>query len=82
MKITNKLPESICPICSKKSNAVISLQQRTPEPDDISICAQCGNLLQFGSDLKQYQASKETIAELKKHQETWDEIVKIQTALF
>lgn len=81
MKTTNGLPESLCPICSQKLDAVTSLKQDEPELGDVSICFQCGNILQFGSDLKLYQASKKTIGELKKDQETWDEIVKIQTAL-
>jgi len=82
MKTTNGLPESICPICSTKFDAATSLQQYKPAPGDVSICIQCGNILQFGSDLELYQASKETIAELKKDLETWGEIIKIQTILF
>lgn len=48
------LPECVCPWCFTKqdrASAVDLDETLKPEPDDVSVCISCGNLLQFDDDL-------------------------------
>jgi hypothetical protein len=58
-------PESRCPKCGDLLTAAASIEGATPEPDDISLCARCGQVLVFKNDLTQRAATPEEIVELE-----------------
>jgi ribosomal protein S27AE len=49
---TARLPESRCPKCGYRMDAATAVEgESTPVPDDVSMCARCGELLQFAPDM-------------------------------
>jgi hypothetical protein len=50
--INSKIPDSTCLYCNKNLNGAASFTSYTPNPDDITICVYCFNILVFTSELK------------------------------
>ena len=79
---TTRIPESNCPTCNHKLNAVSDcINQNVPKPGDISMCIKCGQMLEFSDDLTQIHIKPKTLEELKKDPETWAIIVKYQETI-
>lgn len=52
-----------CPGCHIAFNVILGNYQ--PNPDDISICTNCGQLNVFNNDYSQRKATKQELAELE-----------------
>lgn len=72
----SRLPDDKCPTCGYHiDSATETINGRRPKPFDISLCAKCGEILQFGADMK---LAIPTIAEML----TWPEDTRSQVAFF
>ena len=58
--VTTLLPESACPACDYKMDACTNLDgQSVPSEGDVSICFNCGAILEFTADLMLEMISEE-----------------------
>lgn len=59
----------LCPKCGQLLEAASALDGKsTPRPEDISLCFYCGEVLQFGSDLRLHVAPAGLLEELSEEQ--------------
>lgn len=57
--------ERTCPACGKRLNRVAAVDgDRAPAEGDLSVCAHCGELLQFGAQMRMQRLTKEKFDEL------------------
>lgn len=61
-------PNSTCPTCTKTLDAFTSadLDDARPKPSDVSVCAYCGELLEYQSDLTLQKLTAEKQRQLYK----------------
>lgn len=65
-----KVPRAFCPTCKSKLDAVTGMEldgktnRRHPLPGDVSVCAKCGEYLEFDAELIPRKASAAVLAEL------------------
>lgn len=81
MDKTTIIKDSRCSECNTFLDAMASLEGNIPKPGDIAICIKCGNMAEYVEGGTLITVTKETIVELKKDKESWDEIVKYQKAI-
>jgi len=60
------LPASCCPDCGYVSDQATSISKRPiePKPDDLSVCLNCGALLQFNDILVAKRMPRELLSDL------------------
>ena len=63
-----RVDDPTCPSCSTKLDAATSVEGAVPKPGDLSVCVECGEVLQFTNDF-----SLERMPE-----EVWDQLPKKQ----
>lgn len=65
-----KMGEDHCPACNYLCDSASALNEphSTPNPGDVSICLNCGELLEFSSDMALIEIRKETLSELEPKQ--------------
>lgn len=74
---SGKMPEDYCPTCNERLDGVTSLDANgMPDVGDISLCAYCGELLEFDEDMKLVLLTEEQWDELPQHSK--NEMIKIQ----
>jgi len=67
---SGKLEGGVCPACDNKLDGFTAVDHRNdPEPDDVTVCAYCVEILRFDENLKLEIASPELKEELSKNPE-------------
>lgn len=85
-----KNKESACPYCgdilnlaSPATNKALNHQPNGPEAGSISICLTCGNIGQYGKDLKLEKTPEGELEMLKIHKpKTYNKLKEIQHSIF
>jgi hypothetical protein len=76
----NHVPEQRCPECDDKitCHAGVTTEDK-PDPGDVSICAVCGAILQFGPDLKVVVCPASELDEMKAEQpDNYETLMNLQ----
>lgn len=77
-----RMPPRMCPHCGEVLDAAAPLDtDARPEPGDLSLCARCGGLVEFGSQLELLIPSDATIAELQQDRVEWSRLMQAQALL-
>lgn len=72
-----RMPEAHCPTCDEKLDAVTSIDaDGMPERGDISLCAYCGEILEFDDNMQLIVITEEAWEITPQH--TKNEIIKVQ----
>jgi hypothetical protein len=64
------VPHSNCPRCKAEITRVCGVFGNTPEPGDLTICANCGALLAFTADLTPRAANDDELEKLPEEART------------
>lgn len=74
---SGRMPETHCPCCEEMLDAVTSLDaDGAPEPGDVSLCAYCGEILQFDEDMQLTKVTEEVWNSLPLFSRS--ELIKVQ----
>ena len=71
MSVTNIMPEDVCPVCGTMADRASDPDPKTenyPKPGDLSLCWQCGALLQFDIELRLTRADESILNTADKDQ--------------
>ena len=71
------ITKSNCPECNTELNAATGIgHEYTPSKDDITVCAECGEILQFNEDLSLRSIDDGVLDELKAQDENaWGQLI-------
>lgn len=66
---TTKMGKDFCPHCNYELDAASSIEgEIVPVPGDVSICINCGEFLEFASDMALTEITRETLNDLTEDQ--------------
>jgi hypothetical protein len=73
------IPDSVCP-CGYRMTDCTNLHggASDPEPGDISVCLNCGQILAFDSDLRLRKAIAAEVHELMSDEDAWRTLERAQ----
>ncbi len=72
--LTTRHKQTNCPRCSHQLNATTDVQregQRAPEPGDVTVCINCGQILTFEEGLQLRRATAEEVQIVQADQKLW-----------
>ena len=71
------MPQRYCPYCELILTASTSMTDKTPSPEDITICLECAQICQFDADMNLIQFDIDRIEDA----ETKAEVLNTQAAI-
>jgi hypothetical protein len=78
--VTHRTTPTLCPTCGHKLDAATGLDHdHKPSPGDLSVCIQCGEILEFDEEIKLILISEGTIEKLDL--ETMEDLVRTRDAI-
>lgn len=83
--VSGRMPESVCPHCEEPLDGATSIEvtnievSSMPEQGDISLCAYCGEILEFDKNMQLILVKATTWAEMDLEAQT--ELLSIQSVI-
>jgi hypothetical protein len=66
MSLTVRTPDNPCPSCGSELNAATGPAGLPPDPGDISVCYDCGEILTFNDDLTSRKLTAREMIDLQR----------------